>query len=559
MRLVATLAAGVRGAENGTATFTRRSTANAVVVYRDFEAGSDYGANVVALDAYGAAVAYVSELCDVEIRDTTGTTLKTWTEGDTAGTVEVMSSAFTGTDYETALADAGHPTTLEAVLNLWLTKNGGIDWLLKIGATTDSIAAWVASAGGLVFNVKDPKYGAIGDGVALDYNAIAAAEADADGVGGIVFFPHGTYWIGGNRLTKASGSKSSWVGCGSASTKILGDGTTEILKISNVLADGMYAPVVIEGLSFEFNAACATTVVLVDGSGLALTFRRCCFSSATREHGKGLYFLLNILGFRCQVTECVFNLCGNTDGIVMAGGKEFREPLVVDRCYFDWKSATTTGHGIIFNNALISNCVFDVKGVEDGPPTLISTVGAQLATDQLVVTGCYATENNYGVHGGQIKALEVLDPANVYESGNAWNDCSLDVTGTTDRDLYHGGQLGGRAGRSRETSGDVTALEFNFYESYVLNRTVVGALHIGADAAPLYAGMRENVTVRNATGGGVAIAVTFDGTNVEGAPGGAIATVSDGASVHYSLSARRKHGGGYVWVCESASTGSAWG
>lgn len=46
-----------------------------------------------------------------------------------------------------------------------------------------------------VFNVKDAAYGAVGDGVADDTAAIQAAIAAADGVGGTVHLPTGTYRI----------------------------------------------------------------------------------------------------------------------------------------------------------------------------------------------------------------------------------------------------------------------------------------------------------------------------------------------------------------------------
>ncbi|KKK52046.1 hypothetical protein LCGC14_3108870, partial [marine sediment metagenome] len=48
---------------------------------------------------------------------------------------------------------------------------------------------------GIVFNVKDPKFGAVGDGVTDDTAAINAAFAAAQPLGNTVFFPAGVYGI----------------------------------------------------------------------------------------------------------------------------------------------------------------------------------------------------------------------------------------------------------------------------------------------------------------------------------------------------------------------------
>ena len=58
---------------------------------------------------------------------------------------------------------------------------------------TPASSSWIA-AGLRYFCVTDPAYGAKGDGVTDDYNAILAAYAAAAAAGGgIVYFPHGTY------------------------------------------------------------------------------------------------------------------------------------------------------------------------------------------------------------------------------------------------------------------------------------------------------------------------------------------------------------------------------
>ena len=50
--------------------------------------------------------------------------------------------------------------------------------------------------GGVVFNVKHPKFGAVGDGVTDDAAAIQAALDALPASGGTVYFPLGIYMVG---------------------------------------------------------------------------------------------------------------------------------------------------------------------------------------------------------------------------------------------------------------------------------------------------------------------------------------------------------------------------
>lgn len=75
-----------------------------------------------------------------------------------------------------------------------------------------------------VFNVKDPLYGAVGNGVANDRVAIqAAVNAAIAAGGGTVYFPTGTYIISGGYITVATASK----------VRLIGDGRASILKKPN--------------------------------------------------------------------------------------------------------------------------------------------------------------------------------------------------------------------------------------------------------------------------------------------------------------------------------------
>jgi len=198
MNLLSSLNAGFLAAANGTAEIYVRGTATRATYYLDFEASSSNssGANVV-LDAYGSAEVYVNQLVDVRVKDSSGNLVRSYTDGHSAPEVEVISQAFTGIDYTTGQSGASLPTTLQAVLDLWKTNSGAIDWKVLFGGVATTLQNAIGPLTNFVYNVKSPAYGAVGDGVANDQAAIQAAHAAAVAAGGgIVFFPAaGVYQI----------------------------------------------------------------------------------------------------------------------------------------------------------------------------------------------------------------------------------------------------------------------------------------------------------------------------------------------------------------------------
>lgn len=102
--------------------------------------------------------------------------------------------------------------------------------VLPIDRTTSRLHS-VQAALSPLFNVKDPDYGAVGDGTTDDLAAIDAAIAAAKAVGGgTIFFPPGTYAISGEIVVDAS--NILLLGCGSDSSHIqsplLGQSTTTL-------------------------------------------------------------------------------------------------------------------------------------------------------------------------------------------------------------------------------------------------------------------------------------------------------------------------------------------
>lgn len=233
--LVQFLAAGVKGAESGTATFVLRGTASsaASVLYNDFEGTAQPGTNIISLDANGAAEVYCDAYVDVTIKNNAGSTLRTVTVGNSAPLVEVQSSSFTGTDYDGSPANtAGEPITLKALLDKWITSAGAVDWKVLFGGSATNIQTALAGLAGMFFNVKDPTYGAVGNGVTDDTTAIhAAAAAVLAAGGGILFFPPGTYQVSSLSFSPVD---IVMMGCGDEASIIRSNATaTNLLKFTD--------------------------------------------------------------------------------------------------------------------------------------------------------------------------------------------------------------------------------------------------------------------------------------------------------------------------------------
>lgn len=137
-------------------------------------------------------------------------------------------------------------------------------------------------------NVKDPAYGAVGDGVTDDTAAInAAISAAGTAGGGIVFFPPGTYLSSGVPMR----SYVTLGGCGDASVIKLKDGTNGdlITNFDSSVQETTIEKLLLDGnKSFNGTAACRGIAYTADTSATSVGRHRLFDLFIRNFSGEGL-------------------------------------------------------------------------------------------------------------------------------------------------------------------------------------------------------------------------------------------------------------------------------
>ncbi len=355
--LVQFLAAGVNGAANGSAVFLLRGTASSAqsVMYNEFEALTQPPSNTITLDANGAAEVYVEAYVDVELKNSAGTTLRTVTVGNSAPLVEVQSTSFRGTDYDGSPANTiGEPITLKAVLDKWIVSAGAPDWQILVDGVATDLDVALAGFSGMFTNVKDPQFGATGDGVTDDTTAILAATTAA--AGGIVFFPPGTYKM---TTLSLSGANINWLGSGAGASII--SGTTDSILIS--LTDNTdTAWKNFTSLGFGSSGTYGELFSLENNQNVS--FKNCAFdASLCTNNAVEIAAQAGLSYF--YFTDCDFILGASLTRGIRNRAATGNRSINVHGCTFSVPSGFTGSiiQGAEFN---VTNCTFDASSVTSG-------------------------------------------------------------------------------------------------------------------------------------------------------------------------------------------------
>lgn len=434
MHLITPLIAGINGAENGTAQIFKRDSTTAATYYTDFE-GTSAVSNGAAftLDANGGFEAYVDELVTVIVKDSDGDTLRTFVAGAATSGVEVKSQSFTGTSYADAngatVSAASQPTTEQAVLDLWKTQQKSIDWKVLFGGNEVTIHAALASIAGMFFNVKDPAYGALGDGANDDTSAIQAAINAANTAGGgIVFFPAGTYLVTSS-LTCHDGV-SMWGVSTGGSILTMDHASNDLLSFSgpDTAATGLHDYTTIRDLTLKASQACSGNMIVASAGGLRLENLK--IGDGTNAQGA---LVSDSGGCQWNIINCTFALALNTQIATVLRNASSRTNIV--GCWFTPVATGASTSGIIdVTDARITNCHF-MNSLATSGTVLCIRVAATT-----VVTGC-VFENGGGATVTALETASLASDETLTESGNVFGDTVIKwdfTSGTDERKVFLG-------------------------------------------------------------------------------------------------------------------------
>lgn len=493
-------------------------------MWNEFEQLTQPASNVVTLDSNGSAEVYVSAYCDVEIKNSAGTTLRTVTVGNSASLVEVESDSFTGTDYDGSPAStAGEPITLAALLDKWDDSAGAEDWQVLVGGVATNLQTAFAGIAGLIFNVKDPTYGAVGDGVTDDTTAIQAATTAA--AGAPVYFPPGTYKIDTLSL---SGVNINWVGAGAGISIISGTTETTLIELTDNTNTGWKN---FTGLSFTSSGSYTRLFALENNQNVS--FSRCTFDSS--ECTTDTIQFASTAGFsRLVISDCEFTLGDQTHCLRNSAARNARH-ISVTGSRFTIPSGFT-GRVIGGADFDVTGCAFDASAVTSGTYRMID---AEDATSAGRYVGNFS--GNKFIDGGsdgyafELTSLAAgcdfsesgnifigfVDPAEVTEVGHLY-ECTIGASYNDTSKIHLGSRIGRHLDLAISTTdgGDFAGYRcFLVADTIVINYSDTQNLSLTIDnpgaAEPadldIPAGLRWDTIIKNGSGNSRDIAIS--GTN----------------------------------------------
>lgn len=523
MQLIAPLAAGIRGAENGFAEIYRRGTSTRATIYSDFEATTTLPSSDVALDANGGASVYAGEFVRVVVRDSEGTIVRDFTNGESAEATDYIGPSFTGVNYSTGEAGVNQPVSLADALDRWATSSGSSNFNVLYGgsaATLATIAADVFNTKTAFVNVKD--FGAIGDGATDDRTAIVAAIAASSGN---VYFPAGNY-----RITTSSLSISesiNFLGTGPGSCSII-QATAGVAVLTSA---GVSTQSLIQGIKLVHSGAASAGIPEVTiADGTRIRFDNCVFGSSSRFTQYGINIVTTGANSECVVDNCEF-----TNSI--AGIRDQRtaapvSPIFVSNSKF---IANTTGAwaGVSGAYFVISTCVFSNGAQSSGASSGVDFTADSLpATSAFgVVSGCVFTNPGGGTASGVDLPAVIPATAVFFEDQNTFGGSVTAIYGGLDVTFASKGawvKLGSRESRVQNvTNNGNFTISSDLYGTVIVTRTTSANSTITVKMVP--EGTRGRLLVLNSSGGTITLQAVSGPDTVNDFPaGGAGVAITNG-------------------------------
>ena len=299
-------------------------------------------------------------------------------------------------------------------------KIGDLTNLKTTDKTTvvDSINSLVDSRNEIILNVKD--FGAVGDGVTDDSNAIDAALNALPAGGGTIYFPAGNYAI----------SREIDIGDGNAATTANGHASTkQSIKLIGVGCNRGYTPQVTQitpkvTMSAVFNVRGLINNVLIDGFNLYV-------------NGKASYGM-----FICATNYSTFRNIEIYNptycGIALVGGKaptgNYNTGCMFNKIIVTLNTSSTIGlrlTGDISANNDTWLTTFEDCRFQSMSNTANCTSGEFRFCDNITFIRCHFVTYSSSGRGIDLNALDSL-PNNPFPTGLSFIDCSIANTAITE-------------------------------------------------------------------------------------------------------------------------------
>lgn len=335
--------------------------------------------STLSLNASGRATVYVDRLVTFLVRNAAGVLVDSFTSCGRGEAVELQSTSLTGT-LDDGTQGAGGVTYLDGALDLMATSFGARDFKVRVtGAASDQYLkdALVSTGTKPFFNVKDPVYGAVGDGAADDYGPIQAAITAASVSGGIVFFPAGDYLTSAT-LTITS-SRVSLMGCGGRATRFTYNGTVFSYAAGVATQDWPF----IRNIGFTNSSAlytislASTPGITLDGlvatAGLLVTSTtKCIVRDCYSSYSTGVNIALGSGSDRSTVRGCT--LVGST-GLVNITSSAYHH---IDGNAFDTSASSSAGAVQVNSGSGFNRVTNNYFAHSSNNPSIGSSVDAPL-------------------------------------------------------------------------------------------------------------------------------------------------------------------------------------
>lgn len=514
MQLLTPLISGFPDAPGGYARIYRRGTSTRATCYTDFN--GTLTTTVHTLDSNGRLARWVNEIVDVNVFNSAGNPLISFTFGEGAPAVEVRHSHWTGVDYDTGAGGLGKPLTLQALLDALYTSFGADDGKVLLSGAQVALQTAIGSlALSSIYDVKT-RYGALGDGLQDDtariQSAIAAAAASTNG--GTVYLPPGDFRItSALDLSISGGEKVALMGAGPALTFLAIDhGSNNWINVGN--SGPVTGFQTIGGIRFRaIQANSGSNLSDAVGNWKRYRMFNCHFGETSGSQVR--MQTSNDLVFE----DCIFTMAGGANNnSIHAVNATGSGPISVRNCrWVGFAGSHTPTNGIIFATCVaLRDCRFNFSATTGGTGIVIDTrgkLGSSVKGSRFNCGSATWTAMNPGAMPGAIP-LTTPGAEQFIEDDNAFEGSEIPFTGwSTTFGSYH---LGSRLSRYQQIQviSFPTPIDPDMRSAahFMTNCTAGGpgtlTISPGAANADCPNGAMWYLTVKNTSGGTVTVAFT---------------------------------------------------